>query len=541
MNPIPPLEQILRESDSVRARREALRALAKLPAEQRWPVLIALSDPVWRVRNDAARLLLVWQRQDPTLLDQVRSRLAPLDRQPAAVVSVLEYLRFLLEESAPAPPRRSADPSSEQQPWRRASWWDDDPPVLRENLRRLTDAELERDLSLLPGLLGLQEGRPVHVFSQWIRRFVIDTVARLGRPPHLGALLRLLDEPRLPYVRDWVNRLLQRLDVPRRQETARWIACQPEDAGYHWARRHLEMLLAEGPFPSLVSPLSARPRRDAAAGEIVPRPEPTLIPAPVNPRPLGTTGLSVSPLGISGRYGLPAAGFHEAIAAGVNLFLWEPSYHSQTRCWRQLPASVKDRLVVLAGTFGSGARAIRQDAEQALEALRVERLGIFVLFWVRSPGRLDEESLEALDELRTSGKVQTVGLSTHLRDLAGDAIADGWPVLMLRHSLAHRGAEESLFPRAAASGTGIITFTSLCYGQLPVAPADCYRYSLSQPGVTACMSAPRDVQQLRHNLQVLAQPTLPPEVQETLRPAGEAVYRRHRGFVEWIRDAERQS
>src|SRR5262249_8877129 len=39
-------------------------------------------------------------------------------------------------------------------------------------------------------------------------------------------------------------------------------------------------------------------------------------------RPLGRTGLQVAPLGLSGRYRLPEAGFAEAVEAGVNLFFW---------------------------------------------------------------------------------------------------------------------------------------------------------------------------------------------------------------------------
>ena len=41
----------------------------------------------------------------------------------------------------------------------------------------------------------------------------------------------------------------------------------------------------------------------------------------------------------------------------------------------------------------------------------------------------------------------------------------------------------------------------------PGAPsaADCYRYSLSQPGVTACISAPRRPEELIENLAALIQ------------------------------------
>src|SRR5207302_467925 len=142
-------------------------------------------------------------------------------------------------------------------------------------------------------------------------------------------------------------------------------------------------------------------------------------------RPLGTTGLAVAPLGLSGRYGLPERGFREAMEAGVNLFFWEPGYWTQTACWQRLAPSVKERLVVVAGSFAADPRAVRRDLDEALGLLRVPRLGVFLLFWVRSPGRLAEETLEALAEAREAGLVGAVGLSTHLRPLALGAVRDG--------------------------------------------------------------------------------------------------------------------
>ena len=62
---------------------------------------------------------------------------------------------------------------------------------------------------------------------------------------------------------------------------------------------------------------------------------------------------------------------------------------------------------------------------------------------------------------------------------------------------------------AMAAGVGVLSFSALCYGRLlrrpPQAPAalatpraeECYRYSLAQPGVSACLSAPRRPRELR--------------------------------------------
>lgn len=502
----------------MRARREALRALAQLPAEMRWPILIALSDPVWRVRRDAVKVLLAWHHEDPGLLGKLRARLAQLGQEDARTAGAVKYLEFLATPGAEPPPRPVSVTAAEE-PWRGAAWWDDDPPVLLENLRHLTEAQVRADLALLPGLLTLLDGRPVWPYLRGVFHFVVAALERFGEPDHLAAAVRLLDEPRRPWVAEWIHPLLDRM-TPEHRRMLREGADPPGQPG--------------PPVRAMRPP--SPPEPEVTLGRLRSWEVPPSLP---HARPLGKTGLVVSPLGLSGRYSLPERGFRAAIDAGVNLFFWEPGYDAQTRCWQRLAPSLRDRLVVVAGSFAADARSVRRDLEQALRLLQVPRLGVFLLFWVRSPGRLREETLEALAEAREEGLVTAVGLSTHLRPLAVEAVRDGWDVVMVRHSLAHRGAEEELFPLAHEAGAGVLTFSSLCYGRLPQAPrptpADCYRYSLSQRGVSACLTAPRDLDQLRHNLQVLACPTLDPQEQAALWPSGDAVYRQHRAFVGWLR------
>jgi aryl-alcohol dehydrogenase-like predicted oxidoreductase/HEAT repeat protein len=302
-------------------------------------------------------------------------------------------------------------------------------------------------------------------------------------------------------------------------------------------------------------------------------------PAPcASDRPFGTTGLRLPPLAFSGRYGLPEPAFDEALDRGARLFFWEPVYEGQTRWLRRLSGSRRAGVRLIAGSFEADPRAVRSDAEAALRLLRVEAIDVFVLFWARSPERLSDDVLDVMSRLAAAGVIKTFGVSTHRRDLAARAVAGGWPSVMVRHSAAHRGAEAEVFPAARAAGAGVLTFSNLCYGRLlrsewgdrfppsagadsfppsagadsfppsagadsfppsagadPPAPADCYRYSLAQPGVTATISAPRDALQLRENLRVLEDPVLPAERLPALRAFGDKVHRDNREFFELLR------
>src|SRR5690606_21661344 len=131
---------------------------------------------------------------------------------------------------------------------------------------------------------------------------------------------------------------------------------------------------------------------------------------------------------------------------------------------------------------------------------------------------------EILDRLKAEGKVQVYGLSTHNRALAAQAIRDGWNPVMVRHSAAHRKAEAEVFPHASERGTSIITFNNTCYGRLldpAFRPSDCFRYTLNSAGVSACFTAPSNLQYLEENLDALRNPELPEDVRQRLLKRGE--------------------
>jgi hypothetical protein len=72
-------------------------------------------------------------------------------------------------------------------------------------------------------------------------------------------------------------------------------------------------------------------------------------------------------------------------------------------------------------------------------------------------------------------------------------------------------------------------------GMAPPDPADCYRYTLSFPAVSACWSAPATVEQLEANLRALSDPELPEERREYLRRFGDELYREETAFRRTVR------
>jgi hypothetical protein len=265
--------------------------------------------------------------------------------------------------------------------------------------------------------------------------------------------------------------------------------------------------------------------------------------APLHPRPLGSQMLLVAPIGISGHYGLPVEGFVRAVEAGVNLLFWEPNYQTLTAFSGRLSPAQRRQVNFLVGTFEASGPRIRKDVERALRNLKIERISLFMIFWTRTWERITDEVRDTMERLQQAGLIGMAGLSTHSRTLAVEAMAGGWNPVMVRHSAAHRGAETQVLPHAQARQTSLITFNNTCYGRLlkpqgtipPPSAADCYRYTLSFPQVTMCLSAPATMEQLDENLQALRDPHLPDERRLLLLEQGAEVYKEETLFRRLVR------
>ena len=376
----------------------------------------------------------------------------------------------------------------------------------------------------LPTLLG--HDRPA------IRTIAVRALLRWGTDDDLRRCADAWQDPRQMWLHDSFRRLAAGLDVQRLKVLRRAGAHRP---GF------LAALVPSDDRPVDIDS-EREPRPLAAPTEVESNIDLAIGPTDTLPRVrLGKHGPAVTRMGISGHYGLPADGYRIAIERGVNFFFWEPPYWSQTCFFRdQLTPAAKAELTVAAGTFDMAPKTLARDVHRALKQMKLERLGLFFLFWVRDEARLAPDVIAELERLQQVGDIGGFGLSTHKYELAERALADSrWSIIMLRHSVAHRTAELCCLPLAAQREVGVITFSNLCYGRLlspPDAPAaQLYRYSLDTPGVSACLSAPGTVAHLEANLSALTMPALPAAARARLLARGAEIYRDNRWFSHCIR------
>jgi aryl-alcohol dehydrogenase-like predicted oxidoreductase len=212
--------------------------------------------------------------------------------------------------------------------------------------------------------------------------------------------------------------------------------------------------------------------------------------------PLGRSGLLVSAVGLGcNNFGsrLDVAGTRAvvdaAIDAGVTLFDTSDMYGngggSETALGEVL-GSRRDQ-VVLATKFGhqgvdmgygpaagaKGGRAyIRRAVTESLRRLRTDHIDLYQLH-TPDPVTPIEETLAALDELVSEGKVRYLGHSNlsgwQIADAAHVAARDGrTPFISAQNhwSLLERGAESQVVPAAGHFGLGVLPFFPLANGLL---------------------------------------------------------------------------
>lgn len=242
-------------------------------------------------------------------------------------------------------------------------------------------------------------------------------------------------------------------------------------------------------------------------------------------RPLGSTGLEVSVLGLGtvklGRdqevkYPRPFRVPDDAAAArlldvarelGINLLDTAPAYGtSETRLGRLLRgrrddwvlcSKVGEEFVDGRSFFDFSAKHTRHSVERSLRRLATDRLDVVL---IHSDGDdlavLDRSgALETLLVLRDSGLIRAVGMSH--KTLAGGrrALELGCDVIMATLNLDYRD-EVPLIAEAGAAGCGVLIKKALASGH---AGPESLQFAAAQPGVSSLVVGTINEEHLRAN------------------------------------------
>jgi aryl-alcohol dehydrogenase-like predicted oxidoreductase len=263
-------------------------------------------------------------------------------------------------------------------------------------------------------------------------------------------------------------------------------------------------------------------------------------------RPFGSTGINVTPLGLSASYFPGKKTIHAAAEEGVNLFFAFGFDIQMTRALRELMTSRREKFALVTGAYNYiwWAQDVRKTFEKRLRQFKTDYIDVFLFMGVMKPAEFTPRVLEELLKLREEGKVRAIGLSCHNRPFLGKLAADGdVDALMLRYNAAHRGAERDIFPHLAGHNPGVISYTATRWSYLLRRPktwpksariptaGECYRFVLSNPHVHTVLTAPRSERELRENIDAVCKGPLDEEDMKFMREFGDAVYNQKKWFM----------
>lgn len=259
-------------------------------------------------------------------------------------------------------------------------------------------------------------------------------------------------------------------------------------------------------------------------------------------RLLGRTNLSVGRLGIASSFGAPAAAFEEAFERGCNYFVWNTFLKGRSNEMLKALQNIikkgqRDKLVIAMHSYGHNAWLNRIFLQRSLKALGTEYIDVMLLGYYN--WRPAQSVLDGALKLKEKQQIRFIGMTGHSRPLVPvlekENIID---VFHVRYNAVHRGGENDIFPLLPPQNKpGIVAFTATRWGQLldpakmpqgentPTA-ADCYRFVLSHPSIDVTLTGPKNLEQMRENLNILSQGPMNEEELARMRRIGDFIYKK---------------
>ena len=242
-------------------------------------------------------------------------------------------------------------------------------------------------------------------------------------------------------------------------------------------------------------------------------------------------------LGLATNFGISGSDLEWALDQGMNYVFWLPKSKQVTPSLKAALKRNRESIVVASGpTIGFFGGSIRKGCERLLKTLDTDYLDILQIFWLGRTSAWTKSTIDALVNLKSSGKVRAIGVSIHDRKRAGELVKDSpLDMLMIRYNAAHPGAEEDIFPHLAVRKPVIVAYTATRWRGLlkrpkgwegPVMTAsDCYRFCLSNSHVDVVLTGPKNRQQLAENISKLQKDgPLSEKESQWIREYGEIVH-----------------
>lgn len=113
-----------------------------------------------------------------------------------------------------------------------------------------------------------------------------------------------------------------------------------------------------------------------------------------------------------------------------------------------------------------GADSVVYEVEQSLRRLGTDHIDLYITHW-QDPTTPVAETMEALDRLKTQGKIRSIGASNvSISDVEAYLAAGQLDAVQQEYSMVAREIEQDLLPFCAANNVSVLSYSSLALGLL---------------------------------------------------------------------------
>jgi len=234
-------------------------------------------------------------------------------------------------------------------------------------------------------------------------------------------------------------------------------------------------------------------------------------------RTLGRTGLRVSVIGLGALETSEPAVIRSAFDRGVNWLDTAQAYmngRNERICGEALKG-YRDKVYVTTKTEARSKDEILRRAEQSLRSLQTDYIDLLLLHGVDDADDVtNDESRQAMAQLRKDGKVRFLGLSTHREVPVVDALVQDpdkfFDAVLLRYSYRSRPRTKDTIAKAAKSGLGVIAMKTQAGGYKTKELGDisphqaALKWVLQDPNVHVTIPGMVDLTQVKENTEVMS-------------------------------------
>ncbi len=233
-------------------------------------------------------------------------------------------------------------------------------------------------------------------------------------------------------------------------------------------------------------------------------------------RRLGRTGIEASILGFGGipimRVGMDEAkaALREALSLGINLIDTARGYGDSEAKIGQALKSLGAKPFLASKSPRRDREAMLEDFSESLANLGVEAIDLYQVHCVNKESDYEKilgpgGAFEALEELKSKGRLHHIGFTTHSLAMAMKAVQSGrFDTIQVLYNFIEAEAGDQVIPAAAGQDIGVLAmkpFGGGCIERCDLA----LRFALSTPGVIA-IPGMATADEVRRNVEVAGDP-----------------------------------